>query len=315
MQWYAKAPANIALIKYMGKRNTRNNTPSNASLSYTLNHLSTEVSLELIDAPQDTWQALASPNSQASLQLTPPAIRRFLQHLQFIKRQFNCQASFQVSSGNNFPHGAGLASSASSFAALTQCAAMACAQLTQTTCPDHLTQAAWSQQGSGSSCRSFFAPWALWQAEQVQAVSLPYPKLLHQVILLETAEKSVGSSLAHLRVSTSPQFPGRAKRAEQHLEALLRSLNLQRWDEAYLLCWQEFQDMHALFHTANPAFSYFNPNTQQVLAELQQVWRERGDGPLVTMDAGPNIHLLYRPDQQTLRNNLLQHYQERYDVL
>jgi len=314
MHWVATAPANIALIKYMGKSNARTNLPSNSSLSYTLNHLNTQVSLELHDAKQDTYQALVSP-THSSPDLSPVAKERFLQHLQFIKQQFNCNTNFIVRSGNNFPHAAGLASSASSFAALTRAAVLAIAELTHSSCPDIETQAALSRQGSGSSCRSFFTPWALWQQDQVKPVILPYNELLHQVILLDSSPKAVSSSLAHQRVLTSPQFTGRAERAEANLSTLLNALSLGRWDEARQVCWQEFHDMHALFHTSNPAFSYLTSQGMQVLSELQQHWESTGDGPLITMDAGANIHLLYRPDQQALHDSLKQRYQGQYYVL
>jgi diphosphomevalonate decarboxylase len=314
MHWYAEAPANIALIKYMGKRNAQTNHPLNSSLSYTLDHFTTAIHLEESDTEHDTWQPLLD-STRPILHLPPQAVQRFLKHLQFIKQQFNCNTSFTVSSGNNFPHGAGLASSASSFAALTRAASMACAQLTQTPCPDSQTQAAWSQQGSGSSCRSFFSPWALWQAERVSPITLPYTELLHQVILLDSTTKAVSSSSAHERVQTSPNMTGRHHRAEENLQALLKALTLQRWDEAYQLCWDEFQDMHTLFHTAVPSFTYYTPESQQVLMELQDLWKSSGDGPLITMDAGANIHLLYRPEQHALRESIKQHYQERCHVV
>lgn len=55
--------------------------------------------------------------------------------------------------------------------------------------------------------------------------------------------------------------------------------------------------MHSLFETSRPPFSYFLPSTIQLLNTLRYHWEQTGDGPLVTMDAGPNIHLLWRPDQ------------------
>ena len=73
--------------------------------------------------------------------------------------------------------------------------------------------------------------------------------------------------------------------------------------------------MHQLFHTAVPPFSYFTAHSTRVLDELQQLWRVNGDGPLVTMDAGRNIHLLYRVDQHALRERMAHHYQEQFHVL
>ncbi len=70
MHWLATAPANIALIKYMGKRNEHSNLPDNASISYTLPHLLSTVRLELITAAEDQWQPLLQAN-QPIINISP----------------------------------------------------------------------------------------------------------------------------------------------------------------------------------------------------------------------------------------------------
>lgn len=302
MLWCAEAPANIALIKYMGKASPTTNLPLNASLSYTLPHLITRVELEPIEQNSeqaDRWEALNHPGF-ISHAFSEKSQQRFLKHLAFLKKQFNCETNFIIRSANNFPHGTGLASSASSFAALTRAAAKACTECTNTPLPSIQEQANLSRIGSGSSCRSFFEPWALWEHDTVQTIQLPYSELIHQVILIHKDEKEVSSSEAHKRVSILPEYPARKLRAEQNLAELLQALQNQQWEEAYHICWREFQDMHALFSASNPPFSYITETTHRVLNQLQQLWKTQGDGPLVTMDAGPNIHLLYRPNQANL---------------
>ncbi|MDX2346373.1 MAG: diphosphomevalonate decarboxylase [Legionella sp.] len=305
MKWSVKAPANIALIKYMGKAPGNQNIPLNASLSYTLPHLLTHVELEENTLQQDTWEPLTQQASYIPHVFSEKAQTRFLNHLRLIKQQFACDTYFTIRSANNFPHGTGLASSASSFAALTQAAIKACAACTNTSIPSITEQARLSRIGSGSSCRSFFEPWAIWDETSVKSITLPYPKLIHQVILVEQAEKKVSSSEAHQRVSRLPEYPARKIRAEKNLTALIHALQNQAWDEAHQITWREFQDMHALFSASEPAFSYITPETQQLLDMLQQAFKQQ-DGPLITMDAGPNIHLLYRPDQIQLANTFKQ---------
>ena len=308
MSWFAEAPANIALIKYMGKANACTNLPLNASLSYTLPHLVTRVELEASTEQTDRWEPLSQPNF-ISHAFSDNAQIRFLNHLAFLKKHMNYSGSFIIRSANNFPHGTGLASSASSFAALTRATLKACTTI-NTPMPDLQKQAALSRQGSGSSCRSFFEPWAHWDAEQVQAISLPYPKLIHQVILIHQEEKKVSSSEAHRRVSILPDYPARKIRAEENLANLLDALKHQHWYQAYRICWDEFQDMHALFLASTPAFSYITAQTQHALKLLTEAWEHQGDGPLITMDAGPNIHLLYRPEQVQLAHAFKQHAME-----
>ena len=295
-QWLADAPANIALIKYMGKQDKETNIPANPSLSYTLNHLRSYVSLEHINSQRDFWEPLELPGTLA-MPLSANEQQRFLMHLEFLKAHFNYHGAFIVRSTNNFPSSTGLASSASSFAALTQCAILALCELTQTPIPDREEQAKLSRQGSGSSCRSFFSPWALWEGDTVKPITIPYDNLLHEVIIVSHSPKAVSSSEAHNRVVTSPQYQTRPHKAQKHLRQLLEAFQARQWAEAYAICWREFQDMHALFSSSTQPFSYITPQTQALLNQLKTRWEARGDGPIVTMDAGPNIHLLYRPDQ------------------
>lgn len=315
MQWLAQASANIALIKYMGKKDTDRNLPDNPSLSYTLPRLISNVLLETHASKKDYWEPLYIPGVD-EFNLSEAAQVRFLAHLGFLKKQFGYQGAFIVRSSNNFPHSSGLASSASSFAALTKCAVMALCELTHQAEPSVATQAQWSRLGSGSSCRSFFAPWALWEDENVGPIELPYPELIHQVIIISHAEKHVPSTKAHALIQTSPEYASRPERAKHNLQLLLQALEAKNWSEAYLICWREFQDMHHLFTTCTEPFSYITPENYSLLNQLKNFWSHHGDGPIVTMDAGPNIHLLYRPDQADMARQFKQDYLiGNYDVL
>lgn len=315
MQWFAQAPSNIALIKYMGKLDAEKNIPMNASLSYTLSNLVSSVMLEQHSGKKDYWEPLNTPGSLA-FTLSEKAQERYLRHLARIKTLVNYQGAFIVRSCNNFPHSSGLASSASSFAALTKCAILALSEIHHQELPSIEFQAQLSRIGSGSSCRSFFSPWALWQGETVKAIELPYPQLLHQVIVISREEKAVASMAAHQMVQTSPHFVGRAKRAEQNLKILLQAFEARDWQSAKHVCWQEFQDLHQLFSSSKTPFSYFTEQSQAVLDTLQQEWQKNNDGPIITMDAGPNIHLLYRPDQAEMARQFKQDVLiGNYDVL
>ncbi|MGQ3889924.1 diphosphomevalonate/mevalonate 3,5-bisphosphate decarboxylase family protein [Legionella sp. CNM-1927-20] len=315
MQWFAQAPANIALIKYMGKKDDAHNIPANPSLSYTLNNLLTSVTLETQPGKKDFWEPLHIPGA-LPFTLSEPAQARFLKHLDFLKQHFGYTGSFIVRSSNNFPHGSGLASSASSFAALTICAVRALCDCLKIPLPSVLEQAQLSRLGSGSSCRSFFSPWALWEEENVSNIELPYTKFYHQVIIISHQEKDVPSSQAHQLVKTSPLYQERPERARQNLNALIEAFKAKVWEKAFEICWQEFQDMHQLFITCDNPFTYITDNTKLVLKNLQTLWDQHGDGPIVTMDAGPNIHLLYRPEQTEMALQFKRDYLVgNYDVL
>lgn len=315
------APSNIALIKYMGKVDSNSNRPTNSSLSWTLESLRSFVSLTLDpNLSQDEWAPLEGPGL-LPIQMSEKSIARFLKHFHFLKSEFGVAENFRVQSANNFPSDCGLASSASSFAALTKAALEAFAQMGNAKALDCslIELANYSRQGSGSSCRSFFRPWALWFSEGVRPLEFPMHELRHQVIVVESGVKAVSSSEAHRRVTSSPLFAGRVERAERRLADLMElcrqgAEKSENWKAAFGIIWDEFWDMHSLFETSTPAFSYMTGQTHVVLRYLEDIWKTRGDGPWVTMDAGANIHLLYRDDQASLAQEVGERWSQELKV-
>ena len=297
--WRSSAPSNIALIKYMGKSSPTENRPSNASLSYSLEHLRTAVQIERVDQEGDSWAPLVDPEYPEKVTLSEQGQQRFVSHFAFLKKHWGLEGNYLLKSANNFPADCGLASSASSFAALT----LAGAELARDQKPEFHDQlersslSILSRQGSGSSCRSLFGPWSLWRDEGAEEVEFPQGDLLHQAIIVEAGKKLVSSSEAHLRVTSSALFQGRRDRAETRLRELVTALKQGDWQRGFDLCWAEFWDMHALFETSEPSFGYMKPESLQVLDLVRHYWQSNGDGPWATMDAGANVHLLYRQDQ------------------
>ena len=308
MLFKAQASANLAFIKYMGKSCDVENTPINPSLSWTLNHLVSTVQLELREESQqiDIYLNPEAQNQNSSIEkksisfqnkISPTAQRRFLKHLEYLKGQFDLKQSFIIRSQNNFPSDAGLASSASSFAALTKAFAKALKKLKN----QHLNPiqcAVLSRRGSGSSCRSFL-PGCLWMPSG-QLFPITFPKWIHIVVLVSKEKKSIPSSKAHKIVLTSPLYKSRPQRAKKHLSYFLKGLEHKDWKQLYRTTQAEFHDMMDLFHTSSPSFSYLTKNTITVLNIINKLWSENNDGPLVTMDAGPHVHLIWRQDQKHL---------------
>ena len=310
----AESYSNIALIKYMGKSNAAVNSATNPSMSYTLPHLKSVVQISLAAAGPsedgtDIWNPLEQPGCQPIV-LTEKGQTKFLKHAERLKNLWGVHASLKIESANNFPADCGIASSASSFAALT----LAMAKFFDRK-ESPLELARLSRLGSGSSCRSFFSPWCLWNGEQIEEIDLPQKNLLHMVVLIDAEKKEVSSSEAHLRVASSPQFKGREDRVDKRTEKLLSALKKNQWQEAFQITWDEFEDMHQLFETSQPAFSYRNEKSKKVLEDCQKVWNYKKDGPLVTMDAGPNIHLLFRQNQRSMFLKMKQYFSEKHPVL
>ena len=161
-----------------------------------------------------------------------------------------------------------------------------------------------SRKGSGSSCRSFIVHGPFGRMRGVQTLDLPLNNLHHQVVIVASERKAISSSQAHKMVTNSLLFEGRVNRAETRLNHLINAFENNNWMTAYQLCWEEFWDMHALFETSRPHFGYMQMGTLAILNKVQQFWQRHNDGPLVTMDAGANIHLLYRDDQVEMAKNL-----------
>lgn len=294
--WKAKAPSNIALIKYMGKTKTDGNRPTNPSFSYTLSHFITEV--QITEAKTDGWEPLEKKGFY--VRLSDHGKTRFLDFFEKLKAQFHIKGKYLIRSANNFPSDCGLASSASSFAALTKAVYNLAEEKGDVRKLSARELSKIARTGSGSSCRSFFAPWAAWQDEGAEELELPYQDLIHQVAVIEESEKLVSSSEAHKRITSSLLFHNRPERAEERMKVLIKGLRDQDWKSAFEITWQEFWDMHALFETSQPSFGYMAAGSVEVLNMARQFWMTEGDGPLVTMDAGPNVHLLYRSDQKEL---------------
>jgi diphosphomevalonate decarboxylase len=321
----ASAPSNIALIKYMGKTDPISNKPTNVSISYTLDELRTYVRMQKIETlSEDVW----APFERADLmpiRLSEKGTAKFLNFFQLLKKEFRLKGFYQIESANNFPSDCGLASSASSFAALTQCAHEVYLDENKTSNirPHPYTAkelSKFSQKGSGSSCRSFFSPWGLWHENGAEEIKLSVSDLKHMVILCDESIKSVSSSDAHTKVLTSDLFKGRPERAAvrfQELASALRktddALNTQ-WKIVFGICWNEFWDMHTLFHTSRPPFMYMNSGSQKALADILNFWEKSGDGPIVTMDAGSNIHLLFRNDQMDLYEYYINYFTNDFNL-
>lgn len=283
--WKASAPSNIALIKYMGKATQGVNQAVNPSLSMTLSDFRTEVELEEIAGTEDRWRPLPG-----SAPLRAESTGKFMRFFQRLKAETGVQAAFEVRSGNNFPSDAGLASSASSFAALTR-AAFACFADRKILKSD-LELARISREGSGSSCRSFFSPWCAWEGNEIYVVPAKLPPLLDLVTVTDSGYKKVSSSEAHRRVETSPLFAGRAARAAARLSRAKEALGSGDFRALAEVSWEDMWDMHSLFHTSQPPFFYFAPETVSVLRWVEARWEKTGGGPIATIDAGPNVHLL-----------------------
>jgi diphosphomevalonate decarboxylase len=317
MNWIeTSSPSNIALIKYMGKSDTANNRPTNPSISWTLESLRTFVRIQKkADLQNDQWSAYVRSDLRP-IKLSEVGLNKFLTFFTVLKKEFKLSGFYDIQSANNFPSDCGLASSASSFAALTKCAHDIYLAESNMKAKSYTAKelSKLSQKGSGSSCRSFFTPWGLWSENGAEDIQLPIKKLLHMVVLCDESVKAVSSSQAHKLVLTSEHFKGRPERATERLQNLIGAVRENNWQKIFRICWNEFWDMHVLFHTSDPAFMYMNAGTMDILNDLNLFWTTNKDGPIVTMDAGSNIHLLFRDSQAEIYQQFKKQFSVKHNV-
>ncbi len=199
----------------------------------------------------------------------------------------------RVVSQNNFPTGAGIASSASAFAAL---ALASTAALGLDLSPRELSRLA--RRGSGSACRSVPGGFVQWQAGEGDEDSYAYTiappdhwDLVDCIAVASSGHKPVTSSEGHELAQTSPIQAARVADAPRRLE-LCRSALLDR-DFAALAEIVELDSdlMHAVMMTSRPALFYWSPVTFQIMLAVRE-WRSAGLPACYTIDAGPNVHVL-----------------------
>ncbi len=283
----ALAKSNIALVKYWGNRDHALRLPANSSLSMTLEALTTTTTVEFRE------DLAADAVMIDGVEAHGPASERVAAHLDRVRTLAGIGAKANVVSHNNFPAGAGLASSASAFAALTV-AACAAAGLKLTT--DELSRLA--RRGSGSACRSVPGGYVLWDACDEDDCSFgrafapaDHWDLRDVIAIVESAHKAIGSTEGHALAETSPLQAARVASTPERLERCKTALLERDWPELATVIEQEALAMHAVMMTSQPPLLYWRPATLAVMHAVH-AWQAEGLAVAFTMDAGPNVHCI-----------------------
>lgn len=283
----AIASPNIALIKYWGNRDDALRIPANGSISMTLAGLETRTKISFHeDLAEDALTIDGEPASQE-------ARARVVQHLDRFRRLAGTSLHASVVSKNNFPSGAGLAASASAFAALTV-AADAALGLHLT--PIQLSRLA--RQGSGSAARSIFGGFAELhtgeESEDAFAESLAPPDhwaLVDLIAVVDQSAKQVPSSQGHALARTSPLQDARVADAPRRLDLCREAIRERDFRALADVVEQDSFMMHAVMMTSRPSLLYWRPGTLQILQQVSAM-RQEGIKICATVDAGPNVHCI-----------------------
>lgn len=284
----ALAHPNIAFVKYWGDRDERLRLPANGSLSMNLDGLFSRTSVTWLD-PGERKDALTINGAPARR----AALQRASAFLDLVRKLAGIKLRARVVSENNFPEGAGIASSASAFAALALAATRAAGL--------ELGEAELSRlarRGSGSACRSIPGGFVEWAAGSGDANSFAFSiappahwDLVDCLAVIDTSHKSTPSLEGHALASSSPLQPARLADAPRRLDACRRAL--LRRDIAALAEVAELDSnmMHAVTMTSRPPVFYWKAATLQVMDAVRDA-RAGGLGVFYTVDAGPNVHVI-----------------------
>jgi len=281
----ARAHTNIALVKYWGKADTKLMLPQTSSLSLTLDQFYTDTTVAFVS---DLTADEVMLNGQ---RLTPTASQKVRHMLDLVRQQSGETRFARVSSTNHVPTAAGLASSASAFAALAGAASRAAGLTLSRTDLSRL-----ARRGSGSAPRSIFGGFVEWQAGTDDATSLAVPfqeqvdwSIAMVALVLDPRHKKVSSTQGmQSSVTTSPYYPAWKTVVADDLTAIKPAILAQDFTTTGEILEANAMRMHALTLSANPPFSYFNGES---LAAMQTVRDLRASGVscYYTLDAGPNV--------------------------
>lgn len=303
-----RSPSNIALVKYWGKKDGQ--IPTNASLSFTLSKSLTETIVEFSPASEKDFKLeffLDGESNEKFAEKTSVYFNSLTNTFPFIN-----QLDFKIHSKNTFPHSAGIASSASGMSAIALCLC----DIERKYFDDFSSEdkflkrvSYFARLGSGSACRSIYGGLVSWgEIEGVRNTSNMFGSRLTKnvdsvfvdfhdsILIVDAGEKKVSSTVGHGLMNSNPFSKGRFVQAEQNIQSLLKVLSSGNLKEFVKIVETEALTLHSMMMTSEPYFLLMKPNTISI---IEKIWEFRENTEIqacFTLDAGPNIHLLY-PDE------------------
>jgi len=292
---------NIAFSKYWGKFNDELTLAMNDSISMTLNGLQTQTTIEFSPEYKEEQVFLGDLNQEPQL-VAGSKKDRVVKFLDLLREKSGVNYKAKVFSTNSFPTGVGVASSASAFSALALAATEALGIL------DNLkdSPAEYKKQlsiltrlaGSGSACRSIEVGFVKWiQAENsedsyaIQLADDQHWDLADLILIVASDEKKTSSLEGHSIAKSSPYYQARLealKTTNANLEKAIKEKDFQLLGKEIE---KEMFSLHMMAMTSEPSVLYWNGATVEIIKEVRAL-RESGLEVYMTLDAGPNPHLI-----------------------
>lgn len=283
----ARSCANIALIKYWGKRDTTYNLPVTGSFSLTLRELTTETAVTFDGNLEEDVLELDGATGDAR------ATAKVSRFLDLIREQAGIQTRARVQSTNNFPTASGLASSSSGFSALALAGSTAAGLLLA---PPVLSELA--RRGSGSAARSIYGGFVEMlpgiRNDGADAIAIPsYPQDhwdVRIVVGVTTRDRKATPSTDGMETTTrtSPYYPVWVQTQDKDLEGMKKAVAKRDIQLVGELMEHNTLKMHAAGLAARPGVLYWNGRTVDLMHTVYALRRE-GVPVYFTMDAGPHV--------------------------
>ena len=305
-----RSPSNIAIVKYWGKHGIQ--LPRNPSVSFTLDAAHTDTSVEFVEkATKDNEISIdfyfeGEPNEAFASKIT-----KFIEGLDE-EFGFLRDYKFRIESSNSFPHSSGIASSASAMSALALCLCSIEKILTgwPSDSTDFLNKASHiARLGSGSAARSVYPEVAIWGEHHdiegsTDLQAIPFDTELHSsfrdfhddILIVSAEEKSVSSRAGHALMEDNPYAPVRYEQANRNMIATLEALRTGDILKFGKILEEEAMTLHALMMCSDPSYILMKAGTLAVIDKVRAFRKETYLPLYFTLDAGPNVHLLY-PDE------------------
>jgi diphosphomevalonate decarboxylase len=318
MEATAVAHPNIAVVKYWGKRDIEYNLPAAGSVSMTLGGLETRTSVTFDPAlGRDQFELDGDVVDNGS------RLQRVSGFLDLVRQRAGIDHRARVVSANNFPTAAGLASSASGFAALAVAASSA-AGLSL----DDREMSVIARRGSGSAARSLYGGYVEMlpgehaepavASEEAFARPIAPPDhwdLRCLVAVTARGKKSVGSTEGMNRTEqTSPYFPAWIESVPPDIDAAKQAIEERDFEHLSVIAERSCLRMHASAIGAEPGVLYWRGTTVDLIHRIREA-RGAGTPAFFTIDAGPHVKVFCPADRAEDVRRMLDDVEGVHDVL
>lgn len=308
------SPANIALIKYWGKKYWQ--LPLNPSVSMTLSKSQTMMEMSL--HKKDHSHLLIDCEFLFDNKENEKFKLKIVDFFKNVLKEFPwlCDYKIAIKTSNTFPHSSGIASSASSMSALALNLMTLDQKLNKFQNSNHdffRESSICARKASGSASRSIYSDYVLWghcddicTSSDEFAVPLSYNDYVHPefqnwcdtIVIISAQEKGVSSRAGHSLMENHPFSKERYSIARNRLHSLLESMKVNDLEKFIEIVEGEALMLHALMMTSNPSYLLLQPNSIYVIEEIKKMRNQKGIPICFTIDAGPNIHILYPSQYQ-----------------